>query len=1145
MTGRSNRPAPWWLWIGIWSGLLLHAYGHTLPISFLTLVPDADYLHLELTFNPFELTFAAEIDANRNGRLDATEWATEQRRVAEELMRCLTVEVDGRRISAEIAGVTPDLDSHHASLRAHYRVDVRHRGVRVTSHLSRITSGSHLTQVTFNDGSEPQRAATGRNRPLPSSGKAPAAPAQSERLAPPRLWRRAALFWAGISGVRFILAVCLLPLSQTARRRQRPAGVSGDLRMKRTLFCPAETGRGLGLILAALTAAAQLSNQAIADVVWSIGKPDGFSIEFAPGTRSGLTYIVGESTPSRDFAGHQAGSIGFDGTKEEKPYTVVFDLPGAAAPSYSLLIDLIYKSGAPSQIKLQVNEHTGIFPIRHAYKKSGDGEEGNVMLMAQQRLNVPLNPAWLKPTDNHITIVPLGLGGLDYDAIQLVTPGAPWPEAFRLEPTIFYRNSNGHLMEVCELIVPFQNRIEKGRAIVGLGSGKISHSFSSGPYDFGILNEMIAVPADEAVSSASIEATLDGLTVSTNQSFRAAKRWKLFVCPKVHNDVGYTDLQPHVNELDNRNTDQALAIMDRFPFYKFNFETGWLVDNFLDCRTPGSQQRFFEYAKRNRATINVLYLNLMTGLCTGEELYRAMYFTERLHRERGSSFDFACLTDAPSHTWFLPSLLQDVGVRCFSNGSNQSRAPILHHSDLNENSPFWWEGMNGERIFMWYARSYTQWKRLTGPDFTDRSANYDYLKTSIPQFLTQFLRAQYLPDAVMIYGAYVDNAAIPDTGEAELIERWNKEFEFPKLVCASDAEYFQYIEKNFGGQLPVYRGDCGAYWEDGVGSTAAATRLNRRSQQILPAAETAAALATLFTPINRYPHEDFRGAWRNVMFYNEHTWGAHNSVSQPGREFVERQWEIKESYATRANLDARNLLARAFNRLCQQIDVSGDTILAFNWQNYPRTEPLEVEIGAGQGLLNLETGKAVDLDTISERDGWKRVRFLADNVAAFGYKGYAIRSRDESSSKGQGERTVEDTIESRFYKLTVDPGTGGIKSLVDKAENRELLDPKAPYHLNEYLYVSGGEGSRIYLAPLPVDGGPAPRWQGQRISKRLGARIVVQSKAKNTPVIRSDYLIYDSIKRVDVVNTVEKVSTRAKEGVYFALILFAAAQLRL
>ena len=409
----------------------------------------------------------------------------------------------------------------------------------------------------------------------------------------------------------------------------------------------------------------------------------------------------------------------------------------------------------------------------------------------------------------------------------------------------------------------------------------------------------------------------------------------------------------------------------------------------------------------------------------------------------------------------------------------------------------------------------------------------------MPQFLTQFLRAGYLPDAVMIYGAYVDNAAIPDTGEAELIEHWNKEYEFPKLICASDAEYFGYIAKNFGEKLPVYRGDCGAYWEDGVGSTAHATTLNRHSQQILPAAETAAALATLYAPQNRYPQEDFRNAWRNVMFYNEHTWGAHNSVSQPGREFVERQWEVKEGYASRANLDARNLLARGFNRLCQQINVEGDTVLAFNWQNYVRSEPLEVEINSGQHLVELANGKPVPLDLVSERDGWKRVRFLAQDVPALGYKGYAIRSLSPLDPRNN-EKEPGTTIESKFYRLTVDLQTGAIKSLFDKTEQRELVDVSAPYKLNEYLYVSGGEGSQILNftfgtppANLIIDT-PVAAEVVENLKTPLGARIAVLTHCKNTPQIRSEYRVYDTLRRVDIVNTVEKTATRSKEGVYFA-----------
>jgi len=106
------------------------------------------------------------------------------------------------------------------------------------------------------------------------------------------------------------------------------------------------------------------------------------------------------------------------------------------------------------------------------------------------------------------------------------------------------------------------------------------------------------------------------------------------------------------------------------------------VDNFLDSRPAPYRQRFLDQAARGRAALNAFYLNLLTGLCSGEELHRAMYFTHRLHKEHGSNFNFACLTDAPSHSWFLPTLLTDVGIKVFSNGSNQTRAPIVSGDPL-------------------------------------------------------------------------------------------------------------------------------------------------------------------------------------------------------------------------------------------------------------------------------------------------------------------------------------------------------------------------------------------------------------------------------------------------------------------------------
>ena len=881
-----------------------------------------------------------------------------------------------------------------------------------------------------------------------------------------------------------------------------------------------------------------VSGAAAAEAIWSIGQPDGVSAEFAPGAKDNLTFTVGQSVVSRDFAGNHNSSVGWDGKVSEKPYTIAFDLGEAPRGRYELVLDLIFNTGAPRQFKVRVNDKLGLLPIHPSPMHTVWGEQGNEMLLAKQQLVVPIDGDWLKPAGNQITLIPLGLGSLAYDAITLRPASGP-AESLRVEPTIFFRKRGGRLVEVCDVIAPFEQRFDRGAATLRLGSQVFTKSFTNALYDFGLWVEPVEVAASAVAGQASIELALDGQTRQATSDVRPAKQWKVFVCPKVHNDVGYTDLQPHVNELDNRNSDQVLNILREYPFYKFNFETAWLVDNFLDCRTAPYRKEFLANLKKGRLAMNALYLNLMTGICSGEELYRAMYFTHRLHRENGGNFDFACLTDAPSHSWFLPTLFDDVGVKGFSNGANQTRAPILHYSDLNEDSPYYWEGLNGERVFMWYARSYVQLKRLVGPGWGRDVSSVEYLRSSVPQFLVRYRRDNYTPDAVMIYGAYVDNAAIPETGEADTITKWNNEFEYPKLVVATDAEYFNYVEKHFANKLPVYRGDCGAYWEDGAGSTAKATTLNRQTQQILPAAETAAALASIFEPRNRYPAQDFWSAWRSVMFYDEHTWGAHNSISQPGRQFVESQWEIKESYATRANLDARNLLARANNRLAQVIAVDGSSIIAFNWQNRARTGPVEIELGSGEQLVDFTDDQPVPMDVYFERDGWRKVRFVAADVPAMGYKAYAIRGLNASAHK-PNEKLSGDTLENSHYRLTVDTKTGAIKSLFDKAENRELADAGAPYGLNQFLYVSGGEGSRILnfnfgTAPanLNVDT-PTSSEIIEQVKTPLGQRLVVVTKCKNTPEIRSEYLLYDKIKRVDIVNTIEKDETRAKEAVYFA-----------
>lgn len=129
-------------------------FSHTLPISYLFVVTDVDYVHVELSFNPFELASFSEIDTNKNGRLDPPEVKSQDDRITRLLLENLTLTVDGNKVSAETAGISPEADSHHAVLRAHYRVKAHGATVAIESSLQKVTSSSHLTQVKFLSGGE-------------------------------------------------------------------------------------------------------------------------------------------------------------------------------------------------------------------------------------------------------------------------------------------------------------------------------------------------------------------------------------------------------------------------------------------------------------------------------------------------------------------------------------------------------------------------------------------------------------------------------------------------------------------------------------------------------------------------------------------------------------------------------------------------------------------------------------------------------------------------------------------------------------------------------------------------------------------------------------------------------------------------------
>ena len=876
------------------------------------------------------------------------------------------------------------------------------------------------------------------------------------------------------------------------------------------------------------------------DVIWSIGKPDGVADEFNLGQARALTYVIGKSIPSKNWR-QQQGS-GLEGAAPI--YKIRFRLDSVPATTPLLRLDLYTVGIAPATAEIVVNGARGRYPLRPLPHLGIDIDASNSITHNGYEFRIPIERRHLRRGDNEISFSYLvtvekntnfpnayenSAGNVYYDYLALRRSGGEGPDlAVSVEPTIFYRRHGSELKETAQILVDHRKPLGEGTAVLSLKGTSISAKLQSAD-EFGRAVYEIEAPALAAPAPYDLAIKTGGNTQRFQGEFRPEKRWRIFAGLKIHNDIGYTDYQSNVQELDDRNTDRVLELLARFPFYKFVLEDTWLAENYLNSRSAAKGSELMSYVARDRIGINPLYLNIMTGLCTGEELHRALYASKALQKKYGVAMRAACLTDTPSHTWFLPSLLADAGIKAFALGANQGRGPMLNTSHLNDDSPFYWEGVDGKRVMAWYSRTYGQFGRLVG-----ERPGLDRLRTSLPQFLLRYRRPDYTPDAVMIYGLYGDNSEVKQ-GEAATVAEWNEHYEFPKIVIATDADYFDYVKEHFASKLPVYKGDGGAYWEDGAASSAMETILNRESQRLLPEAEMLSAMASAFHPSETYPAGEFRQTWKNVLFYDEHTWGASQSVIQPERNQVTGQWESKRANAWRANWATKDLLMRSMSRIVQNISIDGPTLFVFNPELEARTDFVQLDLETNRALVDLATGKPVVKQVLREKPGYQVIRFLAEKVPGLGYKAYKVDNVARPARQLEKPAANSWQIESRYYRIRFDPATGGIAELRDLELGRDLVDASAPYKVNELLYVSGGDRTSI----VRNDWALRPQLEIHHPSKttlveNTGKRILIRTSAPSLPEIETEVMVDDAIKRVDIVNRFLKEEKVEKEAVYFA-----------
>jgi alpha-mannosidase len=895
---------------------------------------------------------------------------------------------------------------------------------------------------------------------------------------------------------------------------------------------PFRSSSSARLALSLVAGALALSAQEV--TVWQVGQFDHTSAEF--GGPASQPVVVDADAPdaARHWPASQAGTLNALSGPQSHSRTIRFRL--ADPPQGSFTLDFAVLAGNPRTPRLELDLNgtpaSAYLDRRLSYHAEGRADSP---VCAEARVRIPVPATTLRQGENTLRVTTVddapdanGDSSISWDALALLRSGRAPETAAAVDPTYFFTSSNGVASELVSATVTLADIVSRGALTLRVGSADYHAELATGR--FGEQRFEFAVPEFAAGVEARTTLALNGKTYEHGERLTPRRKLTVYIVPHTHLDIGFTDYQPKIEELQNRNLDRLLEEMRKDTDMRFSLDGAWLAEQYLRTRSPAAQREFLDAVRAGRISIPAQEMNLMAGGASLETLIRSLYAGHALNRQAGSAADYANITDAPAYPWAYASVLSAAGVKYFAAGANDDRGPQPLYGRWQTRSPFWWQGPDGAKVLMAYTRQYSNLWFICG--LPPREAG---CRESLPVFFQTFESPGYKPDTVLMFGSQLENTdLIP--GEGEFVRHWNEKYAWPRLQLATFRDYFEMIAKKYGDQLETVRGDFGPYWEDGIGTDAQYAALYRNAEARAPAVETLATLASVAHPEWAPPLDRIHRLWQDLILYAEHTYTSSGGWSRPDSEQSVRQIQAKHFHVDDAHEEEYWIEHESMSRLLDTIRIDTPSIVVFNSLGHERSALVETDLASE--LTPVAGSRPVPFETLSNGQGYRHVRFLAEHVPALGYRVYRLE-REQTANAAPATK-AGNIIENAYYRVTIDAARGGISSIFDKQTNRELVDAHSTYRLGQYLYVSGGDGTRLihiteHLPTAHLTVTPSGAAASVNVTQNpWGPSLSYRVSGPHAPEVAVEVRLFDGEKKIELVNHLKKEPVSDKEAVYFA-----------
>ena len=610
------------------------------------------------------------------------------------------------------------------------------------------------------------------------------------------------------------------------------------------------------------------------------------------------------------------------------------------------------------------------------------------------------------------------------------------------------------------------------------------------------------------------------------------RQWTVYIYPHSHVDIGYTAPQDIVKKLHMRNIDVGMDIAKKtadYPDgakYVWNPEVNWAVESYLAQADPEKKEAFVKAVNEGRLALNASFGNINTSTASDEELLRLFDYCHYLRKLTGAPIDTMVQFDVPGASWGIAQAAAQNGVRGFFLFPNNS-ARIGTARVTWDQKAFYWVARDGKtRIFFMQGEPYGSgyiikgspvyglWRIISYNEKEDRLSTDDPTAFFLDPFIfneTARLEAAEHPyDIFVMTWAMADNALI-DADLPEAVRLWNDKYAYPKLIIAGTHEIMTQFEKRYSSIIPEVQGDYTEYWTDGQGADARRIGMNREAKERLVQAET---LWTMLHRDQAAPREEFYQSWRYVLLGDEHTWGYLN----PSAPIAKQIEAVKASFFDSADKTSRALLKKTLEPVSKP---GSSSIAVLNSQSWKRSGLITLSASqskAGDCVLNDQKQKVP-----SQRLTTGELAFWVSDIPALGSRLYEVT--DVAPPKAGGCKAAAHSIENELVRIKLDPKSGNISNLLDLRNGRDYVDGKSKFGMNAYYYLPGTDLNQLSTATnvrvTVKENGP------------LVASLVVESKGQGCNAVTRELRVIAGQPHVELINTLDKIATRAKEGVHF------------